>query len=1026
MKKLLILLAFISLFSFVSADTNCSVGCDVDGGTLVNVDVTFTGFDSGASDVSIAIRDSNGIIVAIRDTYNIVDWDSQIVELDYFTDRDGNYTFEVFAQGTDNNYSVDIAFISSSSIETFSDSGCVGTSCGGDTDEYYLKVSGAPYSVFDDGWEFSPAMKGGTLATVTADFYDGQDICGYGSDPCDAALAVRRLSDNFVVAYARLDDWDTGPLSLDWYADRDGNYAVEVVYEAYWVQYDLNVNYTSILDQNILKSDIYQYIGINLGTGQTSQYFFDVEEAPATNFDDGLTFTPIVKGGTLMEAYIDFYNGQDVCGYGSDPCDIVLAVRRQSDDAVVAYKLEEDWDTGPFYLDWFADYDGNYALEVSYEGYWVQYDLNVVYTSVSDQNTLKSDVYQYVGLNLGTGHTSEYFFGVANSPVVVFDDSLSVPYKAKAGTTFSVSLRSFDGQNICDYGSSPCDVELRIVRVSDENEMAYIRTEDWADWSINPVTLDWIVEDGEEEYYVKINYEAYWMQYDLNVDYIDTVDNNRHYEDKYHYIGRDVTTSYETDYYFDGGLSCGDGVHCPDSACEPVILNGPTHDKIDVVFIGSGFPDSNGLLQAVNFAVDFDGDENGLMSHEPFKSYDEEFNFWMLDLGKTYNVHDIGNGVWRFDDEVKEDAKDNCGFGNEFAVISINPRFRSYVVPSIYKNNEPTGDGTSWAHLLYGSEFLCDCNFPIDYNGSNPPDSACQGSGYSPTCNTGASNLEELQTLFPHEFGHSFGGLWDEYNYNTTSRYASSGGLANCDDEYPSCPKWAEDVNACISPCGYTDWYKPFPRTLMGEHYGFGRTEYELISSNRLEDVIQSYDRAKYPDDLWSYVTYFFNFSYENGVFSLNDITFANSDPPELIDTNKGSFKVEFLSSSGEVLTDLNFNVPTTLLYEPYREWFDENGTQIVLSDENVVYTMDDVNFIIALPYFVDGATLNLKDENGSLLLSVDTSEYMTKIDQIIGGGGGSIDGQNYTMTYTITQQPTGILNSASYKAEVGWSVYYE
>lgn len=97
-----------------------------------------------------------------------------------------------------------------------------------------------------------------------------------------------------------------------------------------------------------------------------------------------------------------------------------------------------------------------------------------------------------------------------------------------------------------------------------------------------------------------------------------------------------------------------------------------------------------------------------------------------------------------------------------------------------------------------------------------------------------------------HEFGHSFGGLGDEYSYD--SIYYGIPYWPNCD--LSSCPKWSANPDTgCFSVCGYTNLYRPtdndsLMRSLSPAH-GF---RFGPVSEDHLRSLIRSYIPAADPD----------------------------------------------------------------------------------------------------------------------------------------------------------------------------------
>ena len=74
--------------------------------------------------------------------------------------------------------------------------------------------------------------------------------------------------------------------------------------------------------------------------------------------------------------------------------------------------------------------------------------------------------------------------------------------------------------------------------------------------------------------------------------------------------------------------------------CVPIIKNGDSDEKIDVVFVGSGFPDLNKFSEVVDEMIDYNGNGHGLMSEYPFSQYKNSFNFWKINYALQFSLSD--------------------------------------------------------------------------------------------------------------------------------------------------------------------------------------------------------------------------------------------------------------------------------------------------------------------------------------------------------------------------------------------------
>lgn len=1027
--------------STIIFDDNRILSIPIKGGMGVAINIRFfEGANCGAlgtpCDVSMAIRRlSDNNVVAYKSTGGWSDWLNSTL-LDWNADYDGNYAFEVFYEGGISRYDVNISFTDvNGSFRQFQDySQYIGTSLAtGQVTQYFFQVTSSPPLAIHDEQTFSPAVKGTTVMNTSIKFYDGHN-CGAAGSPCDVSIGVRRLSDNNRVAYKTNGSWSnwSSPVTLDWLADYNDSYSIEVFYEGSWGQYDVNISYADVNNIAHLYTDTNQYIGSGLGTGNTTRYLFSVQNASARSFDDGKNFLATVKGGALLVTTIKFYDGHD-CGALNSPCDVSIGIRRLSDNNIVAYRSNGSWSNWqtPTTLDWYPDYDGAYVVEIFYEGTWAQYDLNVSYQSASDTNIFESDSYSYIGSGLATGGITQYFFNTTNSPEQLLDDMKTVPYKATSGQPFSATIKMYDGHT-CGALNSPCDATFAI-KDTNGSTIQLISTGDYS--TLNNTTIQFN-PISNHIYFIETTYEGTWVQFDLNVNYTDTAGIVRHFEDKTQYIGSGLSTGGTTQHFFESGASCGNGIYCPPSACIPLIINGPSEltafedPAIDIVFSGSGFPDRNSFQSAIEFLIDYEGAGDGLFSYEPFKSYKNRFNIWFVDEYKTYNLTNAG-GYWKFENflsnpggSIRKDAMDNCPHGNEFVAISVYPRFRAASANAMILG-DPIGAGGHFAQLTVGCEILGTCPYPLDANYIDPNTSFCDGNAtlfktiQNPTvgCDNVADFPEAIQRVFVHEFGHSFGGLADEYTYSNITPLTNF--APNCDVSN-ICSKWTNFSGIdCNSGCSYSNWYRPYQDSIMLEHR-LERHEFGAVSENELEN-----DIVNYSDPIFgSFDTFVWGVSYQNGNFTSFNGNIVDGIASTF--TNQpSSYKLKVYSNSGNLLMDSNFLVPNQFIFEASHVIFDENGNQVSMPDINTIVEFSDENFFLPIPLFSDIGLVRIFDENMEKL-SIDLSEFSTRIQYTLGYGSHMIDSNSYKVEYSLVSQPTGRLTSTNYIMDLGIVVEHE
>jgi len=195
----------------------------------------------------------------------------------------------------------------------------------------------------------------------------------------------------------------------------------------------------------------------------------------------------------------------------------------------------------------------------------------------------------------------------------------------------------------------------------------------------------------------------------------------------------------------------------PTQACVEVIKNGDPSNKINVVFIGDGYSnDETDLFNSdVDKFIDEEGAHRGLLSIEPFKSYQSHFNFYRID--KSYGF-DCTKGSCDFP-KTRAAAKIECPNLDELVVlVNVDEICAGAISHFCWVERE---------HPYYIDRRL------------------------------GYEEWEfSAQTTFVHEFGHSFGDLADEYsNMGAISRLDR----VNCDVK--GCPEWCSGEIDTSKPC---------------------------------------------------------------------------------------------------------------------------------------------------------------------------------------------------------------------------------
>lgn len=212
----------------------------------------------------------------------------------------------------------------------------------------------------------------------------------------------------------------------------------------------------------------------------------------------------------------------------------------------------------------------------------------------------------------------------------------------------------------------------------------------------------------------------------------------------------------------------------PSENCVPIIKNGESKDKLDIVFVSSRLDDSefdqdiqNSLFndppqltgQSNGDRVYLENSSKGILVIEPFKSNTKKINVWKITKKGIFKPEDIFP-------EVKDFVKSNCPFYDEIIVLEN-----------------------------------------IDYE------------GYVSSRGGGGVAITTIEAV-AHEFGHSFGGLYDEYlltseNVSTSPSQGFDSSL-NCD--VAGCPKWKNlEGYGCYAGCFAPNVYRSADLSIMKE-----------------------------------------------------------------------------------------------------------------------------------------------------------------------------------------------------------------
>jgi hypothetical protein len=220
------------------------------------------------------------------------------------------------------------------------------------------------------------------------------------------------------------------------------------------------------------------------------------------------------------------------------------------------------------------------------------------------------------------------------------------------------------------------------------------------------------------------------------------------------------------------------------SGCSNLINNGDSKQKADIVFVGDGYANDADLKKDILKIVDYEGNSNGLMSVEPFKSNENKFNIWMVRGG------DLPSENGYIDRKAALEIAAQCTTA-DYQVIVSKKSFRSYA-------------------YFAGDAYL-------------------------------SLNMLELRWghLFLHEFGHSFGKLADEYVEPSKGDRSMQ---PNCAPDMSTAQKWWGGVpnTGYYNGCSYIENnIRPTQNSLMRDHYI--TSEYGEVNKANLLKVLNKY-----------------------------------------------------------------------------------------------------------------------------------------------------------------------------------------
>jgi hypothetical protein len=335
--------------------------------------------------------------------------------------------------------------------------------------------------------------------------------------------------------------------------------------------------------------------------------------------------------------------------------------------------------------------------------------------------------------------------------------------------------------------------------------------------------------------------------------------------------------------------------------CEPLIYNGNPSDKIDIAIVPYGYSDLKQFRQdALQWIT------QGLMTYEPFASNINKFNFYIVNQQNDFSCNrDESTRTLMYCEDSKVEKQASQCPADQIIVILNDAEF--------------CGTASSYAR-------------------------ACNG-----------WNLRQVLT---HEFGHTFGGLGDEYSY--ASAYPAYQAIAstypNCDIE--GCTKWASIGSGCFKGCGVDSLYRPTKDNCLMKKY---TDIFCPVCRDHITSLLNNYQPGT-PQLLAAppaEKTYLIDLDYDKGNLTFKNAYVTKSIAPDRKITKKSDYTGRLVSFDGREIYSFDFELPNVLFFPPPQNENEPGPPPIIL---------DKVDWTILAPQSDNASKLDIYDKNKKIL----------------------------------------------------------
>jgi len=116
---------------------------------------------------------------------------------------------------------------------------------------------------------------------------------------------------------------------------------------------------------------------------------------------------------------------------------------------------------------------------------------------------------------------------------------------------------------------------------------------------------------------------------------------------------------------------------------------------------------------------------------------------------------------------------------------------------------------------------------------------------------------------------------------------------------------------------------------------------------------------------------------YDSGTITQKEVKLIESIGELDKKSSIGDYKLRVYSFDGQVLYETNFDLDLDIFDTPPKEWFDDEGNQIIIPTETDVgsATVEETTKVLFVPYSIDAKEIRI-EKDGRIELVIDVSEF--------------------------------------------------